>query len=64
MAHATYKVGRGPPPSPERRQAALEDAMRDAAKEKLFRQRMAEDPAGLIRERVGSIAEYLKQKKF
>jgi hypothetical protein len=63
FTHSTIKKPRRLAPSPSRRQAELDQAMRDAAKEKHFRQRMNEDPVGFMEETFGcSIAEYLEKK--
>jgi hypothetical protein len=62
FSKSTINKPRGTAPSPERRQAALEQTMRDAEKEKRLRQRLKDDPVGLINETFGSIEEYLKKK--
>jgi hypothetical protein len=62
LSDATIKKSRPNPPSPDRQQAALQQAMRDADKEKRFRQGLKEDPVGLIEEHLGSIADYLKNR--
>jgi hypothetical protein len=62
FSKATIKAPRSTTLSLSRRQAELQQAMRDAAKEKHSRQRMKEDPAGFIEETFGcSIEEYLKK---
>ena len=62
FAHSTIKKPRPLTPSPEQKQAELEQATRDSDKEKRFRQRLKEDPVGLFEEHLGPIEEYLKKK--
>ena len=54
FSKATYKASRPGPPSPERRQAELEQATRDAAKGRRFWQMAHNDP-------VAWITEYFKE---
>jgi hypothetical protein len=61
FAHSTIKKTRQQMRPPAQRQAATEQAARDAEKQKVFRQRLKKDPIGLIEEHLGPIKEYLKK---